>query len=125
MCVVQVLAPDLDGLSSELKTVHGKLREQLSRRGVELAPVEGEAGGNGAEPARVPGDIRSRDDAIRVLDQICEYFRKNEPSSPVPLLLQRAKRLLSKDFMEILRDPRIGPIIPDRVIIQRGDDKEG
>ena len=27
-----------------------------------------------------------------------------EPSSPVPLLLQRAKRLFAKDFLEILRD---------------------
>jgi type VI secretion system protein ImpA len=50
------------------------------------------------------GEIRSRDDAVRAIDHISEYFRKNEPSSPVPLLLQRAKRLVAKDFMEILRD---------------------
>ena len=54
--------------------------------------------------AAAAGEIRSRDDAVRVLDRVSEYFRKNEPSSPVPLLLQRAKRLISKDFMEILRD---------------------
>ncbi len=97
-------APDLDRLSFELKAVHGKLREQLGRRGVELNPLEGEAGGDEGAPASVPGEIRSRDDAIRVLDQVCEYFRRTEPSSPVPLLLQRAKRLIAKDFMEILRD---------------------
>ncbi len=50
------------------------------------------------------GPINSREDAVRVLELVCEYFRKHEPSSPVPLLLQRAKRLVSKDFMEILRD---------------------
>jgi len=97
-------APDVGALSAELKAVHNVLRNQLTRRGVELDAVEGEAAGDGAAPASVPGEIRSRDDAIRVLDQVCEYFRKNEPSSPVPLLLQRAKRLISKDFMEILRD---------------------
>ena len=97
-------APDLAELSSELKVIHSTLREQLARRGVETDPIEGGASGEGAAPASVPGEIRSRDDAIRVLDQVCEYFRKNEPSSPVPLLLQRAKRLISKDFMEILRD---------------------
>jgi len=58
------------------------------------------AGGGGAGV----GEIRSREDVVRVLDRLSEYFRKNEPSSPVPLLLQRAKRLVSKDFMEILRD---------------------
>jgi len=97
-------APELDALSTELNTMYGKLREQLSRRGVELEPVEGEAEGSAAAPASVPGEIRSRDDAIRVLDRVSEYFRQHEPSSPVPLLLQRAKRLISKDFMEILRD---------------------
>jgi len=97
-------APDIDRLSFELKVVHAKLREQLGRRGVELNPLEGEAGGDGAAPASVPGEIRSRNDAIRVLDQVCEYFRKTEPSSPVPMLLQRAKGLISKDFIEILRD---------------------
>jgi len=97
-------APELDALSSELNTIHGTLREQLSRRGVELEPVEGEDQGSTTAPASVPGEIRSRDDAIRVLDRVSEYFRQHEPSSPVPILLQRAKRLISKDFMEILRD---------------------
>jgi type VI secretion system protein ImpA len=32
------------------------------------------------------------------------FFRKNEPSSPVPLLLDRAKRLVSKSFLEVLED---------------------
>ena len=97
-------APDLDKLSSELKAVSAVLREQLARRGVAQEPVEGEESDGAAGPAAVPGEIRSRDDAVRVLDRVCEYFRKNEPSSPVPLLLERAKRLISKDFMEILRD---------------------
>jgi len=97
-------APDVGALSSELNVLHGKLREQLSRRGVELEPAEGAAEGTADTPASVPGEIRSREDAVRVLDRVSEYFRTNEPSSPVPLLLQRAKRLISKDFMEILRD---------------------
>ena len=35
---------------------------------------------------------------------ICDYYRTNEPSSPVPLILQRAQRLVAKDFMEILTE---------------------
>ncbi len=97
-------APDLGNLSSELNKVRGILREQLGRRGVAVDPVAGEEGAGEAEAPSMSGEIRSRDDAIRVLDRVSEYFRRNEPSSPVPLLLQRAKRLISKDFMEILRD---------------------
>lgn len=98
------LAPDLGNLSSEINKVRGILREQLGRRGVAVEPVAGEEGAGEAEAPSMSGEIRSRDDAIRVLDRVSEYFRRNEPSSPVPLLLQRAKRLISKDFMEILRD---------------------
>jgi type VI secretion system protein ImpA len=35
---------------------------------------------------------------------LCEYYRRHEPSSPIPVLLRRAKRLVSKDFMDIIRD---------------------
>jgi type VI secretion system protein ImpA len=41
---------------------------------------------------------------IRALDKICDYYKRYEPSSPVPLFLNRAKRLASKSFLEILRD---------------------
>ena len=50
------------------------------------------------------GAIRSRQDAIRALDAVAEFFRRNEPSSPVPLFLERAKRLVSKSFLEVLAD---------------------
>ncbi len=50
------------------------------------------------------GEISSRDDVIRLLDKACEYFKRHEPSSPVPLLLERAKKLVTKSFLEIVRD---------------------
>ncbi len=48
--------------------------------------------------------VDSREGAARMMDAISEYFIKNEPSSPVPLLMQRAKRLSTMGFMEILKD---------------------
>ena len=48
--------------------------------------------------------LRSRDDAVRALDAVAEFFRKNEPSSPVPIVVERAKRLISKTFLEVLAD---------------------
>jgi type VI secretion system protein ImpA len=41
---------------------------------------------------------------IRVLDKICDYYQQCEPSSPVPLLLNRARKLVRKNFMEIIQD---------------------
>ena len=50
------------------------------------------------------GAINNSQDVIRVLNQICDYYKRNEPSSPIPILLERAKGLVSKDFMEIVKD---------------------
>ena len=47
---------------------------------------------------------------------------KNEPSSPVPILLKRAKRLVGKNFEELLRD-----LTPDAVRQMRvftGEDED-
>jgi type VI secretion system protein ImpA len=48
--------------------------------------------------------INSRQDVIRLLDQICVFYAQNEPASPVPLLLQRARTLVEKNFYEIMED---------------------
>ena len=105
-------APDMSALAAILKEIRQVLNEQLQRRGVSIAGDEVEAGAGGTlEPGSggavqrmVVGDIAGRDDVIRTLDKICEYYSRYEPSSPVPFILKRAKKLVRMDFMEILRD---------------------
>ena len=106
-------------LVDELRKIERILSDQLSRRGVgedgvghraeegDVAEVGG-AGSNGstAGPAarRLAGEVTSREDVILALDKICAYYERYEPSSPLPLLLHRAKRLATKSFLEIIRD---------------------
>ncbi|WP_295989988.1 type VI secretion system protein TssA [Rugamonas sp.] len=105
-------ALNLDGLTRMLK----RGRDAL---GVEAAASEadeaddadgaGAAGGASADaPARrgaaISGEIASRDDVVRMLNKIIGYYEQHEPSSPLPLLLMRARRLVPKSFMEILED---------------------
>jgi type VI secretion system protein ImpA len=101
------LAPDLSPFRDEIAEIAATMTKYLAERGVGTAAPEGQdratGGGEGVAGGGL-GQIQSRDDAIRLIDRVSEYFRKNEPSSPVPLLLQRAKRLVAKDFMEILQD---------------------
>jgi type VI secretion system protein ImpA len=54
--------------------------------------------------AVAPGEITSRDDAIRALARVCEWIERHEPSHPAPLLIKRAQRLMTKNFFEIIRD---------------------
>ncbi len=56
------------------------------------------------------GAVTTRADAMRLLDLILDYYRRYEPSSPLPLLLERARRLADKNFIDILRD-----LAPDSV----------
>lgn len=53
---------------------------------------------------RGTGRVESREDVIRALDSIADYYRRKEPSSPVPVVLQRAREWVSLDFLTILRD---------------------
>jgi type VI secretion system protein ImpA len=52
----------------------------------------------------VPGEIRSRAEVIRALDALCGYYDRHEPSSPVPMLLRRAQRLVHMSFVDIMKD---------------------
>lgn len=113
---------NLAALTGLLREASALLAGRLSARGggvaaaADPAPAatSGMAGGaapvpaaGGAAPAvRVsgPGVIASSDDVIRTIDSLCAYYAKAEPSSPVPLILQRARRLVGLNFMELLCD---------------------
>jgi type VI secretion system protein ImpA len=62
------------------------------------------AGGRGFASIQAIAALNSRDDALHALELAAAFFRSNEPSSPLPLLIDRAKRLSSLPFLEILRD---------------------
>lgn len=59
-----------------------------------------------ARPARAggAGEIASSRDVEQAIDRIIKYYREHEPSSPVPMILARAKRLVGADFMTIVAD---------------------
>jgi type VI secretion system protein ImpA len=101
------VAPTFDALSTQLVKLNRLLRAQLALRqgtaGGDAAAETGAAAGQQAAVVAI-GAIRSREDAVRVLDAVSEFFRRNEPSSPIPLIVERAKRLISKDFLEVLAD---------------------
>ena len=56
------------------------------------------------------GALNSRDDVVKAMDAICAYLERHEPTNPVPLLIRRARRLMSKNFLDIVKD-----ISPDGV----------
>ena len=60
--------------------------------------------GNGSTGARISGTISSRDDVLRVLEQIRAFYASNEPASPIPLLVRRIERMVPMTFLELMTD---------------------
>jgi type VI secretion system protein ImpA len=48
--------------------------------------------------------VSSRAQAIELLEQVQRFFRHAEPSSPVPMLCERARGFAERDFMGVLRE---------------------
>lgn len=63
----------------------------------------GAAASRGGGSARLSGDISSAADVLVAFDKIFRYYELSEVSSPVPLVLKAAKRLVGKDFAEIAK----------------------
>ncbi|MDP9515994.1 type VI secretion system protein TssA [Pseudomonas protegens] len=106
---------DLSALKQPLRLalqVLGQHAPQTSESPVD-EPAEApasEAGNAPVAPAatRISGEINSREDVLRSLDRLLAYYSRHEPSSPLPVLLNRAKNLVNADFAAIVRN-----LIPD------------
>lgn len=106
-------APDLkalqEGIDEVRKFLGAHLPDAPAEEAGDAAQSDGAPAGDALPGAvavtrPVTGDVTSRDDVVRMLDKICAYYAQVEPSSPVPLLLRRARSLVNKGFMEILAD---------------------
>ncbi|SHH01058.1 type VI secretion system protein TssA [Marivita hallyeonensis] len=78
------------------------------------ASIEGGSG--------TPGQIASQADVAATLDRIIAYYAKHEPSSPIPILLQRARRLIGADFLTIIND--LAPLGVENVNLVGGISEE-
>lgn len=117
--------PDFSSLDRVVYQAQNALKPRLAARASEGAPAPaagamaaapGSGGGNGngagdhgvaaaAAPAQgITGAVRSRDDVVMLLDKIIGYYERNEPSSPLPLLLQRCRKLAALSFLDIVKD---------------------
>jgi type VI secretion system protein ImpA len=93
------LAPLLQPLASLLEACDAALGVKNE------TPRDGHAeSSDGAARPSVTGEIRSRDDAVQMLELVCQYLERHEPSNPAPLFIRRAQRLIKKSFLEIVRD---------------------
>jgi type VI secretion system protein ImpA len=114
-----------------LRKAESFLGNRLAQRGAEgaadaagaAAAGQGTAPGTGGPARSFGGAVNSREDVIKALDAICSYYAKNEPSSPIPMFMERSKKLVTMTFVDIVRE-----LVPDalsRVDLLRGQAQDG
>lgn len=102
--------PDLEEMHKALGHIVRRLADMVGGEAADAVDGElGDAGGEGAAAGggggpRAVGGINSPHDVSNALDRIIGYYQRAEPSSPVPILLERAKRLVGADFLTIVKD---------------------
>jgi type VI secretion system protein ImpA len=125
---VGTAGPDLKALLAETYELKKFLEPQLAKRMPQAAPeADGEAAAEGGDApgggVAVTGRINGPQDVIRRIDELCDYYARSEPSSPVPLLLRRAQRLVGMNFLDLMKNLAPSGITELKVI--SGDGGEG
>jgi type VI secretion system protein ImpA len=120
-------APDLTPLSAELTAMRSRVAPFIKAgatavAGADLASTTEAQKNEGTQAFSLEGEIRSREDVLTLLQKICQYYDRTEPSSPVPLVLKRAARLAEMDFMQIMQD--LSPDAISQIRIVTGEKEE-
>lgn len=76
------------------------------------APAAAQPNGHAAEPVAnhagptmaLPERLTSRDDVVKCLDLVVAFYDRTEPSSPIPHLARRVRRMVHMDFVELMED---------------------
>lgn len=103
-------------LEKTLTEMNAALKSYLPGAAAETgsAPATGTAvesgSGSGSAAITIRGSVRSREDVVRALDNICEYYKQVEPSSPVPYLLRRAQKLARMDFVQAVQELNLATV---------------
>jgi type VI secretion system protein ImpA len=108
-------APDLQHLTALMSGLQGLMPADEAEAGeagaggfddggddtgaVATAPRRGAARGAG-----LAGSVDSREDALRAIDMVCAYLERTEPTNPAQFFLRRARKLVDKNFLELVRE---------------------
>jgi type VI secretion system protein ImpA len=99
-------APEFEPLMTTLTGIRDVM-PGADADGAAGAGADGEADGDAPRRGAgrsLTGSIESRNDALRAIDMVCEYLERTEPTNPAQLLLRRARRLVNKNFVELVRE---------------------
>lgn len=84
--------------------------EQAAHQGAPAPAATPQTNGHAADSfasisaTGLPDRITSRDDVVKCLDLVVAFYDRTEPSSPIPHLARRVRRMVHMDFVELMED---------------------
>jgi type VI secretion system protein ImpA len=87
-----------------VEALHATLQNASWSNGGGESPPADPPPADGAEAEPRQFRAGSRAEALALLDQVGSFYRSVEPSSPVAVIAERARRLAERDFMGLLQD---------------------
>ncbi len=105
-------SPNMSPVMAVLQEIHASIEEMMPDTPIPQPKTTSDSIArvvDSTEPASLPSSsgglrVENRHDVVALLDELCAYYDRNEPSSPVPLLLQRTRQLVEMDFVDIVRN---------------------
>jgi type VI secretion system protein ImpA len=107
-------APDLQQFTALMKGIQGLMPGDAGEASGDTtgefdAGDESSAGApvgrrGGSRGAGLAGSVESREDALRAIDLVCAYLERAEPTNPAQFFLRRARKLVDKNFLELVRE---------------------
>ena len=103
------IGPNVVPLATVLKDAITQIKRRLDGEGAEgdsdsVGGDDGGGGGDGGEGgggSRITGNVANPQDALKAIERVITYYETREPSSPVPLILKCASRIVGLGFLDI------------------------
>jgi type VI secretion system protein ImpA len=92
--------------------------------GPEQHPATAMQSAAGASPRPIPDMLTSREDVIRCLDRVIAFYDRTEPSSPIPHLVRRIRRMVPMDFVALMEELAPAGLKEFRLLAGMPDDKK-
>lgn len=107
----------LPALTEVLTNCRKALEKAIAESGSDVIDPSAESAGiGGANGAAIPalaeaptasappGEINSRSDVEAALDRIVAFYERTEPSSPIPHVTRRLRRMVAMDFLQLMEE---------------------
>lgn len=102
--------------------IQGEINVQLSMAQLKQLTAGVPRLANGANGGAAPESTfaaATRSEAMTLMSEVEHFYKRAEPSSPVPMLLVKASGYLNRDFTAILRD-----LIPPAPVVEKPPEKK-